>query len=136
MARPPSTQPTDGELAILRILWEDGPVELGRLRERLQAEKPVATTTVATMLKVMLNKGLVKRSPGTRGSLWSAAMSRKATANGLVTKLLNHIFDGSAQSLVAHLLGDGKLSPKDRRQILEMLESGHHPQAPSPGKKP
>src|SRR5687767_11864290 len=99
MARPPSTQPTDGELAILRVLWEAGPLALSQLRERLQGEKPVAATTVATMLKVMFNKGLVRRTPGGRGSLWSAAISRESAASGLLSRLLDHVFDGSAHSL-------------------------------------
>jgi len=136
MARPPSTQPTDGELAILKILWEYGPLELGRLREQLQLDKPVAATTVATMLGVMLNKGLVRRAKGARGSLWSAAISRDDAARGMLGKLLDHIFDGSAQSLVAHLLGEGQLSEKDRRQILDMLETGRHRKTPPRRKAP
>lgn len=136
MARPPSTQPTDGELAILKVLWEHGPLELGRLREHLQTDKPVAATTVATMLGVMLNKGLVRRARGTRSSLWSAAISRDDTASGMLGKLLDHVFDGSAQSLVAHLLGEGKLSDKDRRQILDMLETGRQRKTPPRRKSP
>lgn len=134
MARTPSSQPTDGELEILRILWDTGPVELGRLCERLRAGRPVATTTVATMLKVMLQKGLVERKPGARGFVWSAKVSREAAADRLLTRLLDRLFDGSAQSLVAHLLGEGKLSAKDRRQILEMLEAGPE-RKPSPRRK-
>jgi predicted transcriptional regulator len=59
MPRPPSTHPTDGELEILRVLWDRGPLALSELCEALRRERDVATTTVATMLRIMLDKRLV-----------------------------------------------------------------------------
>jgi BlaI family penicillinase repressor len=123
MARPPSTQPTDGELGILKILWRVGPAELGTIRAALQESRPVASTTVATMLKLMREKGLVQRGDGPRGYLWSASVSQEATRSGLLGKLLNIAFDGSAHRLVAHLFEEGKLSDQDRDAIRRMLDS-------------
>ena len=87
MARPPSKQPTDGELEILKILWEAGPAGLGQIHTVLQERRGVAITTVATMLKMMLAKELVERGDGPRGYLWKARVSRKATVSGLIGKL-------------------------------------------------
>ena len=61
MARPASLHPTDVELEILHVLWADGPSALSTVCDRLREQREVATTTVATMLRVMLDKGLVKR---------------------------------------------------------------------------
>ena len=83
----------------------------------------MANTTVATMLKVMHDKRLVKRACGPRGYLWSAAVTRRAAASGLVGKLLDRVFDGSAQRLVAHLLEAGELSAEDRRELGHLLEA-------------
>ena len=83
MARPPSKQPTDGELEILKILWETGPAGLGQIHAVLQERRGVAITTVATMLKMMLAKEMVEREDGPRGYLWSARVSRKAAVSGL-----------------------------------------------------
>jgi BlaI family transcriptional regulator, penicillinase repressor len=123
MARPPSSQPTDGEMEILKVLWATGPAELGRIRAMVQENRPVATTTVATMLKVMLAKKLVKRSNGERGYLWSARVSRARTATELVRKVLDHVFDGSAHRLVAHLLEEKGLDGLERDEIRKLLES-------------
>lgn len=122
MARPLSAQPTDGELEILKILWDSGPAEFGSICASLRRGRPVAATTVATMLKVMLHKGLVKRTQGSRGYIWSAKVSQKAATAGLLRKLLDRVFDGSAQRLVAHLLEEGKLSSHDWQEIRRMLE--------------
>ena len=121
MARPKSGQPTDRELEILNVLWETGPAGLGRIRKSLQEHRAVATSTVATMLNVMLQKGLVKRTEGPRSYLWSAQLSRKKTTAGMLRKLLDAAFDGSTTKLVGHLLEDEKLSQSDRREIQRML---------------
>jgi BlaI family transcriptional regulator, penicillinase repressor len=123
MARPPSSQPTDGEIEILKVLWAIGPAELGRIRAAVLETRPVATTTIATMLKVMLGKKLVKRSKGERGYLWSARVSQARTATELVRKVLDHVFDGSAHRLVAHLLDEKQLDGVDRVEIRKLLES-------------
>ena len=76
------------------------------------------------MLQVMLDKGLVKRARGQRGFLWSAKVSQVAAASSLLGKVLDHVFDGSAQRLVAHLLDEGKLSAHDRQEIRRLLAAG------------
>jgi predicted transcriptional regulator len=133
MARPPSAHPTEGELEILKVLWEAGPSELGQVRAALIKVRPVATTTVATMLKVMMSKGLVRRDDGPRGYLWSAAVSQSAARSGLLGSLLDRVFDGSARRLVAHMLEEGKLSGQDREAIRRMLDD-HDPAGNRPGK--
>ncbi len=123
MSRRPSTQPTDGELEILKVLWDIGPTGLGVIVARLQEKRPVAMTTVATMLKTMREKGLVERADGAKGYAWGAVVSEKAAASGLIGKLLNHVFDGSARRLVAHLIEDGQIDEGEREAILRLLQA-------------
>ena len=135
MARPASDQPTDGELEILNILWEIEPAELRLIHTALNARRKVATTTVATMLGVMLDKGLVRRSGGGRGYLWTAAVTRENAASGLVGKLVDRLFDGSTGRLVAHLLEEGQLSDAERREIQQLLASAKAPAKSKKGEK-
>lgn len=123
MARPPSKQPTDGELEILKILWDSGPVGLGQIHAALYERRGVAITTVATMLKMMLAKELVEREDGPRGYLWKARVSRKTAVSGLIGKLVQHVFDGSARGLVAHLVEEGALDDREREDIIELLRA-------------
>lgn len=124
MARPASTQPTDGELEILKVLWERGPCGLKQVCDGLRQSRPVATTTVATMLKMMQDKGLVARGEGegTRGSVYSARVSREVASSGLVRRLVDLVFDGSARRLVAHMLENEALSDRDRAEIRRLLD--------------
>jgi BlaI family transcriptional regulator, penicillinase repressor len=123
MARPPSTHPTDGELELLQVLWQAGPCSLGQICNALRQQRPVATTTVATMLKVMLEKGLVRRKDTPNGYAWSAKTTRYAAASGMIRKLLDGVFDGSAQRLVAHLLESGEISPRDRKELRRLIDA-------------
>jgi BlaI family penicillinase repressor len=124
MARPASTQPTEGELEILRVLWGAGPSELKQVCAGLRRNRPVATTTVATMLRVMQEKGLVDRHEGEnpRASVWSAHVTGAAAGTTINKRLLDLVFDGSARGLVAHMVETGKLSEGDRREIRRLLD--------------
>jgi BlaI family transcriptional regulator, penicillinase repressor len=135
MARPPSKQPTDGELEILKILWELGPAGLGQVHSALHDQRPVALTTVATMLKMMLAKGLVSRRDGDHGYEWSAGVSRNVAVSGLIGKLVQHVFDGSARRLVAHLIQEGDLGDAERAEILELLKKSAVEDSASPKPK-
>lgn len=121
MPRPASKQPTDGEMEILKVLWDDGPSDLGHICASLRTTRSIATTTVATMLKVMWDKGFVTRRGEVRAYVWEPVVSRSSTRQGLVGRFVDFVFDGSAKGLVTHLLEDGKLDERERREILEML---------------
>ena len=123
MARPASAQPTDAELEILRVLWEHGPAGLGPIHAAIRENRTVALTTIATTLKTMLAKGLVGRQDGPRGFVWSTSGSRGSTATGLLGKLVQQVFDGSARRLIAHLIEEGALDDRDRGEIRALLES-------------
>jgi predicted transcriptional regulator len=135
MPRPPTPHPTDGELEILRVLWSQGPSSLSTICEALRTERDVATTTVATMLRVMQEKGLVKRATAPRaaapraarnaspqrGALWSAAVTHKSAAKRMVGKLVDHLFDGAADRLVAHMIEGGQLTTKQLAELRELI---------------
>jgi predicted transcriptional regulator len=73
------------------------------------------------MLKVMLEKKLVQRKQGKQSYIWSAKTTQKSAASGMVRKLVNLVFDGSAQRLVAHLVESGQLSDDEREAVRRMM---------------
>lgn len=125
MARQASGRPTDGELKILRVLWEMGPSRLSEICTALRRDQPTATTTVATILRIMSQKGLVERKAKSHNMLWSAKLSQKDGSSRLLKNVMESVFEGSAQKLVAHLVQQGQLSDKDRRAIRRMLNTSH-----------
>jgi predicted transcriptional regulator len=75
------------------------------------------------MLGVMLEKGLVRRKRAARGNQWSAAVSHNAAAKGMVGKLIESVFDGSAGRLVSHLVEGGKLTNDELTELQTLIES-------------
>jgi predicted transcriptional regulator len=126
MARPASQHPTDGELEILRVLWDCGSATLSEVCDALRRERQVATTTVATMLGVMLDKGLVRRKRAARGHQWTAAVTHAAAAKGMVGKLVDGVFNGSAGRLVTHLVEGGKLTDGELADLRTLINSHSH----------
>lgn len=124
MARTPSKHPTDGELEILRILWANNSCSLAEVCEALRANRPVANTTVATMLGVMLEKRLVKRKQAKpRGYRWSAAVTQQSTADSMLGKLMDGVFDGSASRLVAHLVEAENMSQQELDELKKLVDA-------------
>ena len=122
MPRPASSQPTDGELEILRVLWAGGPMSLSGLCETLRTERELAATTVATMLRIMSEKGFVKRTGSGRGATWSAAVTQHKTQRGMVRKLVDGVFDGAAHRLAVHLVEGGELSDTQLAELRKLLD--------------
>ena len=77
-------------------------------------------TTVATLLKIMEEKGLARRTADRR---WQAAVSTTQAGQGLVQRLLHRVFDGSVQRLVAHVVQSHPLSDAELDELRELLDS-------------
>lgn len=123
MSQSPKKQPTSGELNILRVLWLLGPSRLSTICETLGKERKLAPTTVATMLKIMKDKGQVKRTISKEGVVWKPVLSREDAGSNILQNLVDRVFEGSAQKLVLHLVESGELSEEDREEIRQLLSS-------------
>src|SRR6478609_4765246 len=98
--RPASSQPTEVELQILRILWELGPSPVREIHERLEADKGTNYSTTVKMLGVMLQKGLVKRDEDAQPLIYRPALTREKAGKRMVRELIDKVYEGSTLSLV------------------------------------
>ena len=122
-----TTTPTDGELAILRVLWARGPSTVRAVHEVLQPERPVGYTTVLKMLQIMREKGIVSREDGRRPHIYASAQERGLVQDGLIQALVRKAFGGSSTSLVMRALAARRPSAEelaDIRLVLDAIESG------------
>lgn len=129
MTRPRNEHPTPAELETLKILWTEGPSTVRQVLERIEKRPRPAYTSVMSLLNVMAEKGLVSREVSGRAFVYRAAVARTKTLRGMLDDLLGRAFDGSASSLVTHLLDGAKPSPQEleeiRRTLDEHLEEGN-----------
>lgn len=139
MARPKHEQPTPGELEILKILWEIGePATVRRVAEVVN-RKPDgkrAYTTVMSLMNVMAEKGLLRRSPSGRAFLYEPTKPREQTQRSLLGETLERIYDGSAGQLMAHLLDQSRPTGRELdeiRALLDAYEGKNDPREGGPG---
>ena len=115
-------RPTDAELAILRVLWAQGPSTVRQVQEALNRHRPTGYTTVLKFLQIMYDKGLVARDESQRTHVYKARFSEDHTKRSLVRDLVDRAFGGSAESLVMHALTAKKNSPDELAQIRKLLD--------------
>lgn len=125
MARPRHEQPTPAELEILKILWARGGATsvrdvLGVVNDN--ADSPRAYTSVMSLLNVMTDKGLLRRSPQGRAFLYEPVSPREHTLRSLLAETLSRVYSGSASLLVAHLLDQSHPSNSELDQIRVLLD--------------
>lgn len=120
--QPPLPRPTDGELAILRVLWERGPSTVRQVHDVLSRERPTAYTTALKLLQIMTEKGLVRRDDSDRSHVYHARLTEEQTQRQLVRDLMDRAFGGSAAKLVVQALA-GRASEEDLSQIRKLIEA-------------
>lgn len=120
--QPPLPRPTDGELAILRVLWERGPSTVRQVHEVLSRERPAAYTTALKLLQIMTEKGLVRRDDSDRSHVYHARLTEEQTQRQLVRDLMDRAFGGSAAKLVVQALA-GRASAEELSEIRKLIEA-------------
>lgn len=114
-----SPLPTDAELAILRVLWTQGPATVREVQKHLDTDQ--GYTTVLKHLQIMLDKGLVDRDESGRAHVYAPAIAEADTQRRLVRDLLDRAFGGSAQQLVMRALSTEEVSADELDQIRTLL---------------
>jgi BlaI family transcriptional regulator, penicillinase repressor len=114
--------PTDGELAILRVLWShDAPMTVREVHDVLRRTKDTAYTTVLKILTIMYDKGLVRRDESERSHRFVASFAQPVVESSLVSAFVQRTFDGSAVRLVQRALDDGSASAEELDAIARLI---------------
>lgn len=115
-------KPTDAELAVLTVLWEQGACTVREVHEVLQQTQRTSYTTTLKIMQNMARKELVHRDERARSHVYTAAAEASATRRGLVADLMERAFAGSTAKLMLAALG-GRASREEIDEIRDLLES-------------
>ena len=127
MKKNKTPKPTEAELEILHILWENGPSTVRFINDILNKKKSVGYTTTLKIMQIMSEKNLVTRDEENRSHIYTAVYREDETQKVLLDKFLETAFGGSASKLVMQALGNRKTSKKEIeeiRQFLDKIERG------------
>jgi predicted transcriptional regulator len=123
MARRPSKYLTERELEIMQVLWSLGRARLGEVQDALnrQGGEPVAPSTVATQLNLLIHKGYVTQAGRPGRSLYLPTCSREEATSSLVSDFLDRVGLGRAPAFLIQLLRQEHLSAEDRAALEDIL---------------
>ena len=124
MPRPASRHPTELELEILKILWEQGPLPTRDVRDALasgEAARALAHTSVITILNIMVDKGYLDRTRSSGAYTFSPLVKREDVSGGMLDDLVERVFSGSAASLLLSLLERADLDDEEIRRLRAMI---------------
>lgn len=118
---PPAPMPTEAELDILQILWENGPQTVREIHEALHG-KQIGYTTVLKQMQLMVEKNLLKRNERFRSHVYEARLPRERTQERLLQRLMQTAFSGSTKNLVLGALSAKPVSPEELAEIRNFLQ--------------
>ena len=122
MPRRANPHPTDAELAILQVLWEEGPNTVRAIHDRLAAEQSTGYTTTLKTMQIMMEKGLVRRDASSRAHVYSASESREKTQRGMLGNLMERAYRGSAGKLALQALSSQRATPGEIAELRLLLD--------------
>lgn len=129
MARPKAKELTARELEIMHVFWErsasDKPIELTvtEVRDALErAGRELAYTTVATLVRILVEKAFLKQTNEERPFLYCSIRSFDDVSGSMLGEMIQKVFGGSHEKLLLRLLEERELKPNELEKIKEILK--------------
>jgi predicted transcriptional regulator len=111
----------DLQLKIMKVLWERGPAAAAAVQEALGADAGLAYTTIATMLRKMEDRGLVRHRTEGRRFVYQAAVTPETVTRSMAGDILERLFEGSLADMVDHLLATHEVSAGELRRLEQVI---------------
>jgi predicted transcriptional regulator len=109
----------DRELEVMTWLWANGSGTVAEVKDGL--DDPLAYTTVLTILRNLEAKGFLRRQDEGRAHRYFPRVQQKAARRRALRRLIDTLFLGSPEALLAHLVDEHDLSSTELRRVAKRL---------------
>jgi predicted transcriptional regulator len=116
-----TNKPSELEMQVLAVLWDNGPCTVRQVLDLLPDGKTRAYTTVLSVMQMMEKKGLVTHERQGNANLYRPLQNRKAIIKPFIGRLINNVFGGSKLRLVESLLGSEKMDAKELSELRKLI---------------
>lgn len=107
----------DLQAAIMRVLWQEGEATAADVHRVLLPDRGLAPTTIATMLRKMEEKGVVRHRAAGRQFVYRPAVTEDAVRRSMVSELVERLFAGDPAALVSHLVSEHEVDPRELEEL-------------------
>jgi len=123
MSRPPAKELTERELEIMHVIWNSEEPTVQEVRDALAAAGlERAYTTVATLVRILHDKGFIEQTNDQRPFRFRAARSYEKVSGSLLRDMLDRVFRGSREQLLVRLVEEKRLTAKERAMLEALLK--------------
>jgi BlaI family transcriptional regulator, penicillinase repressor len=119
-------KPSELEMQVLSVLWENGPSTVRQILERLPDGKQRAYTTVLTVMQGMSRKGLVTHTQEGAAHVYHSTVRRQEAVRPVMQKLLQNVFGGDPSKVVQALLDSTEVSEEEMNEIRKLIDAASH----------
>jgi BlaI family penicillinase repressor len=124
MARPKAKELTERELEVMHVFWDRGESTAAEVRDALSEQgRDLAYTTVATLIRILLQKEFLKQTGEERPFRFMPARTYEEVSGNLLGDLIQKVFDGSRMQLLMRLFEQKKLTPQEQARLREILDA-------------
>lgn len=106
----------------MKVVWDRKAATVREVYETLRERRPVAYTTVMTMMNILETKGHLAKRPEGRAYVYEPTQARTEVVSGMVQDFMDRVFDGAARPLLLSLVQDRKLSRDDLDEISRLID--------------
>lgn len=122
MARPKARELTERELEVMHAFWNQGESTVAEVRDQLaDAGRDLAYTTVATLVRILADKGFLEQTNDERPFRYRPRRSFEEVSGSLLGDVVQRVFGGSREQLLIRLMDQKKLTAKERAVLEKIL---------------
>jgi predicted transcriptional regulator len=113
---------TEVELELMNVIWKSEECTIRGVVDQLPKERSLAYTSVATMMKILEEKGFLKSQSGEKTHTFRAVLPKEEYESRTLNHVAEKVFAGSPSSMVMKLLDEAELSKEELKAIQKTLE--------------
>lgn len=122
MARKKLSSLTDLEIDIMNVVWRLGRATVRQIVNSLRDQRPLAYTTVQTVLSILTQKGVVRHTREGRAFVYTAIVKPEGVRQEVIEAVVDKLFAGSPRSLVLHMIESDALTPEEAESLRNLLD--------------
>jgi len=123
MSRPAAKELTQRELEVMHIFWKHGAMTAAAARDHLASTgRDLTYTTVATLVRLLFDKGFVQALNEERPFVYAPARSHEEVSKRLLNDVLDSVFKGAREQLLVRLFEERPLTEQERAFLQAILK--------------
>src|SRR5437016_7989685 len=113
---------SDLQLAIIRVLWDKGEASATEVQLATKRSRPLAITTVSTLLARLEKKGIVSHRTAGRTFVYRARVSELDMRRKAISGVIRNLFRGNPSEVVGQILSERDVGEEDLERMRRMIQ--------------